>query len=95
VTVRDRAAAITVPQRPKADAANPCHVAAPMPGRVASVVAQPGRAVKRGERLLSIESMKMETAIYSPRDGTVEDVLVRPGSTVETRDLVVVLREQS
>ena len=37
-----------------------------------------GQTVKAGERLLSIEAMKMETAVYSPRDGTVAEVLVKP-----------------
>ena len=36
--------------------------------------------------------MKMETAVYSPRDGVVGDVLVGPGAVVEARDLLVVLR---
>jgi pyruvate carboxylase len=55
------------------------------------VTATKGRAVHAGERLLSIEAMKMETAIYSPRDATVKDILVRPGSTVDAGDLLLVL----
>jgi pyruvate carboxylase len=47
--------------------------------------------VKSGDRLLSIEAMKMETAVYSPRACTVADVLVTAGSVVEARDLVVLL----
>jgi biotin carboxyl carrier protein len=48
--------------------------------------------VKAGDRLLSIEAMKMETAIYSPRDATIADVLVQTGATVRIRDLLVVLQ---
>ncbi len=58
----------TLPRHPKADADNPNHVAAPMPGKVSSVAVAKGQAVKAGERLLSIEAMKMETAVYCPRD---------------------------
>jgi pyruvate carboxylase len=49
--------------------------------------------VTAGARLLSIEAMKMETAVYSPRDGVVGEILVNPGSVVEARDLLMVLRE--
>ena len=62
-----------------------------MPGKVSSVAVKKGQQVKTGERLLSIEAMKMETAIYSSREATIADVLVKPGSTVEARDLLVVL----
>ena len=48
--------------------------------------------MKAGERLLSIEAMKMETAVYSPRDATVGEVLVAPGTVVEARDLLVILK---
>jgi biotin carboxyl carrier protein len=47
--------------------------------------------VKDGERLLSIEAMKMETAVYSPRASKVKEVLVKPGSGVTAGDLLVVL----
>jgi pyruvate carboxylase len=49
--------------------------------------------VKKGERLLSIEAMKMETAVYSPRDARVTEVHVEAGTAVEARDLLVVLGE--
>ena len=51
-----------------------------------------GPGVKAGERLLTIEAMKMETAVYSPRDATVADVQVKVGAIVEARDLLVVLQ---
>ena len=62
-----------------------------MPGKVSTVAVTAGQTVQAGERLLSIEAMKMETAVYSPRDTVVDDVLVAPGATVEARDLLVVL----
>jgi pyruvate carboxylase len=62
-----------------------------MPGKISSVVAKKGQKVKGGERLLSIEAMKMETAVYSPRESTVADVLVKAGSTVVAGDLLIVL----
>jgi pyruvate carboxylase len=79
-------------KQPVADPDNPNHIAAPMPGKISSVAVTRGRAVKAGDRLLSIEAMKMETAIYAPRDATVAEVAVQTGSTVRIRDLLVVLQ---
>ena len=50
-----------------------------MPGKVSSVAVRRGQTVKAGERLLSIEAMKMETAVYSPRDARVGEIYVEAG----------------
>ncbi len=92
VNVADRALEGNLHRHPKADADNADHVAAPMPGKVSTIAVKKGQIVKTGERLLSIEAMKMETAVYSPRDATVGDVLVSPSSIVTAGDLLVVLQ---
>jgi pyruvate carboxylase len=92
VRVADRAVDATLQRQPKADAADPNHIAAPMPGKVSTIAVNKGDAVKAGDRLLSIEAMKMETAVYSPRDAVVSDVPVKPGSIVEAKDLLVILQ---
>ncbi len=56
----------------------------PMPGLVVEVNVQPGDRVFKGQPLLSIESMKMETAVASPVDGVVDAVRVTAGETVDT-----------
>jgi len=53
---------------------------------------QPGQKIKAGDVLLSIEAMKMETALHAPRDGTVQEVLVHAGSPIDAKDLLVVLQ---
>jgi pyruvate carboxylase len=93
VSVVDRSAPATVKRHPKADPDNFAHVAAPMPGKVSSVMVRAGQSVKKGERLLSIEAMKMETAVYSPRDATVAEVHVEAGTAVDARDLLIVLKD--
>jgi pyruvate carboxylase len=93
VSVVDRSVAATVKRHPQADQDNPAHVASPMPGKVSSVAVRAGQVVKKGERLLSIEAMKMETAIYSPRDAKIGEVHVEAGTAVEARDLLVVLKD--
>ena len=49
-------------------------------------------AVARGELLLTLEAMKMQTAVRAESDGEVAEVLARPGQTVDAKDLLVVLR---
>jgi pyruvate carboxylase len=91
VRVTDRAADATLARQPKADPDDPDQLAAPMPGKISSVAVKKGQTVKTGDRLLSIEAMKMETAVYSPRDCHVADVVVQAGSVVEAGDLIVLL----
>ncbi len=91
VKVPDRSLEATLHKHPKADPDDPDQVAAPMPGKVSNVAASKGQMVKEGERLLSIEAMKMETAVYSPRAAKVRDVLVKTGTVVGAGDLLIVL----
>ncbi len=91
VNVPDRSLEGKLHKAAKADPDDPNHVPAPMPGKVSAVAVKKGQDVKSGERLLSIEAMKMETAVYSPRDAKVSEVLVKPGSVVSARDLLIVL----
>ncbi|MDY0164915.1 MAG: pyruvate carboxylase [Thermoguttaceae bacterium] len=78
---------------PKAESDNPHHVAASMPGKVSRVNVRKGDEVKQGHGLLSLEAMKMEAAVYAPRDATVAEVLVETGSVVAAGDLLVVLED--
>ena len=66
-------------------------VEAPMPGKVLSVKAAVGQAVKFGEPLVIMEAMKMETEIVAPADGTVSQVLVNTGDSVDTGAAMVIL----
>ena len=89
VKVENRAAAATVVRRPKANPADPRHVAAPMPGLVASVAVAEGRQVAAGDLLMTIEAMKMETALHAERGGTIAALHAAPGQSVEAKDLLV------
>jgi pyruvate carboxylase len=74
----------------KADVGNSRHLAAPMPGVVSRVFVSAGQMLKSGDVLLSIEAMKMETALHADKDGTVAEVLVKAGEQIDAKDLLLV-----
>lgn len=79
----------TVRARRKAEEGNPKHVAAPMPGSVVTVAVKPGQKLAKGAPLLSIEAMKMETAMTADGDLVVKAVHVKPGDVIAVKDLLV------
>ena len=86
------------PAAPKAEATKPAapvaggiQVKSPLPGSVIKVLVAEGQAVKKGDTLLTLESMKMENAIMAEQDGTVKQIAVTPGQNVMQDDLLIVL----
>ena len=85
------------PAAPKAEAkpatapAAGLQVKSPLPGSVIKVLVSEGQAVKKGDTLLTLESMKMENAIMAETDGTVKQIAVTPGQNVMQDDLLIVL----
>ena len=63
----------------------------PLPGSVISVAVKEGQAVKKGDTLLVLESMKMENPILSDCDGTVTKIAVAAGQSVMQDDLLIVI----
>lgn len=64
-------------------------VGAPMPGRVVAVPVAVGDAVEKGQPVVVLEAMKMESALAAPLAGHVAEVLVSPGQTVQQRQALV------
>ncbi|MDA0262344.1 MAG: biotin/lipoyl-binding protein, partial [Proteobacteria bacterium] len=91
VTIADRSLAASAIVHRKAEAGNAAHVAAPMPGLVANMAVQAGAKIKAGDLLLTIEAMKMETAIHADHAGKVGEVVVPAGARVEANDLLIVI----
>jgi pyruvate carboxylase len=91
VNVADKNLKVAAPHRPKADPSKPGHVGAPIPGAVTSIVVEPGAKVSKGDRLLVMEAMKMQTTVYAPVSGTVKEKLVEVGQTVDAKDLLIVI----
>ena len=88
------AAALAAPKAEAKPAAAPAaglQVKSPLPGSVIKVLVSEGQAVKKGDTLLTLESMKMENAIMAEADGTVKQIAVTPGQNVMQDDLLIVL----
>ncbi|MDB6040299.1 MAG: cfiB 2, partial [Verrucomicrobiales bacterium] len=90
--VPDRSVQSKVKARAKADPAKSNEVGAPIPGLITVLPITVGTKVAKGERLLTLEAMKMQTTIYAPVDGVVGELLVKIGETVEAKDLLLKLR---
>lgn len=64
-------------------------IRAPMPGSIVAVQVKPGDAVTKGQTLLVMESMKMETTIAAPRDGVIASVTYEKGQTFDRDSLLL------
>jgi pyruvate carboxylase len=93
VLVLDRALTGAVVTRPKAEQGNANHIAAPMPGLVVRVNVAEGEIISAGQKLATLEAMKMETTVYAERSARVAEVLVHAGTQVETGDLLLRLED--
>ncbi len=91
VRVRDRSLEAKSEPNPKADPNHPGHVGAPIPGVVTSIAAELNQPVRKGDKLLMMEAMKMQSTVYAPVAGKVVQKLVSVGQNVEPKDLLVVI----
>lgn len=89
VRVKDRSVTASVIARAKADVTNTAHVGAPMPGVVATVLVTVGQSVLKGDGLLTIEAMKMETSITADQDGIIKAIHIAPGAQIDAKDLLI------
>jgi pyruvate carboxylase len=91
VDVRDKSLQSSVAARVKADPASPGQVGAPLPGLVTAVAVSQGDSVKKGDKLLVIEAMKMQSTVYVPADGKITKLVAQIGMQVEAKDLLAVV----
>ena len=91
VTVRDHSLKRTAAERLKAEPNNPGQVGAPLPGMITTVAVELNDSVEKGDRLLVIEAMKMQSTVYAPLGGKVTEIHAQAGQQVEAKDLLVVI----
>ncbi len=90
--VYDKSVAPKTKARVKADAADLRQIGAPIPGMITLLNATVGGKVAKGDKLATLEAMKMQTTVYAQADGVVGEVVVAVGDSVEAGDLLVRVR---
>ena len=91
VRIRDNSLKADEAAARKADSGNDSHVGAPTPGLITGLFVAVGDEIKRNDKLLTLEAMKMQSTVYATRDGKVSEVLIKPGKQVDAKDLLIVL----
>jgi biotin carboxyl carrier protein len=62
-----------------------------IPGRIVSIMAKPGSAVKKGDPVVVLESMKMQVAVKAHKDGVVKEIRAKEGASIARHDLIAVI----
>ena len=63
-------------------------IKAPLPGTIIQVIVKEGDTVSIGQKLLTMEAMKMENNVLAEKDGTIRSIKVKPGDTVLQNDVL-------
>jgi biotin carboxyl carrier protein len=88
---RPAQAAVTPIVRPQQANVGPGALHSPLPGIVLEITCKVGDTIKKGQKLLILEAMKMENIINADRDGVVKEIKVNKGDSVlEGADLVII-----
>ena len=91
VAVRDPNASEKTRQVVQADESDPRQVGASIPGMVSKLHVQPGDTVEENQVLMTIEAMKMETAVTARTAGKVREIRVKEGQDVKAKELLILL----
>lgn len=89
IFVKDKTATKDLKAQPKAVKGQKGSIGAPMPGTVIDVKVKEGDAVKKGDTLVVLSAMKMETVVKSPIDGKVAKMAIQVGQKLEGEDLLM------
>ena len=91
IRVADKKIAPSVAPNERADDTNAAHLPAPMPGVVTTISVVEGQKVQPGDLVMTLEAMKMDTAIHAPHAGTVTRIPVKVRQQVDPKDLLAVI----
>ena len=92
VQVPDEAEQKNLIKVPMVDPEDKSHVGASIPGAVGKIHVKPGEYVEKNQTLLTIEAMKMETAVTARMSGVVDQILAQEGDTVKAGQLLMTLK---
>jgi len=92
VTIKRPAQASVAPiSRPQQASAGASGLKSPLPGVILDIFCKVGDTVKKGQKIMILEAMKMENVINADRDGSVKEIRVNKGESVlEGADLIII-----
>ena len=71
----------------------PGAIVAPMPGKIVTIMVKVGDTVTPGDPILILEAMKMQNEVDSPFTGTVKELRVKEGESVDSNDIMVIIAQ--
>lgn len=89
IVIRDESIKSTVANKIKVDPKNDQQIGATMPGTVIKLMVSKGDKVNQGDHLMITEAMKMETTIQAPFSGTIKEIYVQNGESIQPNDLLI------
>lgn len=89
IEIQDRSVTVIRQEHRKADKENTQQVASPLQGMLSRIFVKKGDEVKKNQPLFMVEAMKMETNIAANNDGVIGEIILNPGTLVNTDDLVL------
>eukprot|EP00111_Clytia_hemisphaerica_P011981 TCONS_00035219-protein len=89
--IEDKSETENIVRNPKAEKGVKGSVGAPMPGKVVNLRVKEGEHVKKGDSVIVLSAMKMETNVSAPIDGTVQSIAVTQGMQVDASDLLITI----
>ncbi|MGR8947323.1 MAG: pyruvate carboxylase [Gammaproteobacteria bacterium] len=91
IKIQDLNAVVERVIHPQADKKDPRQIGAPMPGLLVAINVAPGDKITKGDPLVTIEAMKMQTSVNAEQGGEVEQICVEVGEQISTHDLLIKL----
>ena len=89
IEIKNKEFSKNVATKTKAEDGNLNQIGSPLPGQVAKIFVSEGEKIIKGDRVLVIEAMKMETIITVEKSGTIKKIHINSGDNVETKDLLI------
>ena len=93
IEIKDQQATNLVKTRKKANVNNSSEIGSPFTGQVSEIFVKVKDPVIKGDKLIVIEAMKMESAIHAEHDGTIKHLEVKTGENVEAKDLLLIIEQ--
>jgi len=87
--VRSASTGPAKPEITKQEGGSAMPITAPLPGNILEILVKPGDIVRKGQKLMIMEAMKMENQVLAEKDGVVESIKVQPGQSVLQGDVLI------